>query len=114
MSELLPIATSKFSILSRYNRIPVYKDTKINTTFVGLNLKDSTILGNTSDINYVVDSKFSYRPDLISYKFYQTPLLGWLICQANDIVNPYDTIDGIIPGKSIRIPSKNYIFAQVL
>lgn len=39
----------------------------------------------------------------ISYKFYNTYKLWWLICKFNGISNPfYD----IIPGKKIKIPSK--------
>lgn len=39
----------------------------------------------------------------ISYKFYRTYKLWWLICKVNDVKNPFYEL---IPGKEIKIPSK--------
>lgn len=38
----------------------------------------------------------------ISFKYYKTYKLWWLICKFNDIKNPFRQI---IPGKIIKIPS---------
>ena len=42
----------------------------------------------------------------ISYKFYRTYKLWWLICKVNGITNPFYEL---IPGKEIKIPSKEMV-----
>ena len=41
------------------------------------------------------------RPDLISNSIYNTPDLWWLICAANNIIDPFEEL---ISGKKIKIP----------
>lgn len=42
----------------------------------------------------------------ISFKFYNTIKLWWLICKFNNIINPFTEL---IPGKRIKIPNENII-----
>ena len=42
----------------------------------------------------------------ISYKFYDTIKLWWLICKFNDIKNPFEEL---VPGKVIKILKSEYI-----
>ncbi len=42
----------------------------------------------------------------ISYKFYRTYKLWWLICKFNNITNPFYELT---PGKEIKIPSKEMV-----
>lgn len=42
----------------------------------------------------------------ISYKFFNTYKLWWLICKFNNIKNPFDEL---IPGNIIKIPSREII-----
>lgn len=42
----------------------------------------------------------------ISYKFYKTYKLWWLICKVNDVKNPFYEL---IPGREIKIPSKEMV-----
>lgn len=114
MKELIPIETSKFRTYSRNNYLPVYSDTENNTTFVGLNLNPTEALRKTYTQVYVLDTQYAFRPDLLSYKFYRTPLLGWYICLANDVVDPFDPDTGLYPGRQIMIPSLDYVFQQVI
>ena len=44
----------------------------------------------------------------ISYKFYRTYKLWWLICKMNNVKNPFYEL---IPGKEIKIPSKEMVDA---
>ena len=44
----------------------------------------------------------------ISYKFYNTYKLWWLICKMNNVKNPFYEL---IPGKEIKIPSKEMVDA---
>jgi hypothetical protein len=41
---------------------------------------------------------------LISYQFYDTTDLWWLVCKANNIINPLDIP---VPGTKIKVLSSN-------
>lgn len=45
--------------------------------------------------------------DLISYKYYGTPYLWWLVATVNGITNPYEALE---PGLSVRVLRKEYLF----
>lgn len=55
---------------------------------------------SANDQFYAVEKGYENRIDLISYKFYGTPLLWWAIAVMNNITNPLDVKAGII----LRIP----------
>lgn len=55
---------------------------------------------------YEVESKYENRLDLISYKFYGTPLLYWVIAEASELVDPQ-----IVPvGTLLRIPNRQSLY----
>ena len=58
------------------------------------------------DIFYSVELGFENRLDLISYKFYNTPFLWWVIAIMNNIENPLDVQAGIV----LRIPSMSTLY----
>jgi len=61
---------------------------------------------STKDIFYSVDKGFENRLDLISNKFYGTPLLYWAIAMMNEIDNPIDIPSGVI----LRIPATETLY----
>lgn len=58
------------------------------------------------DIFYSVEMGYENRLDLISYKFYNTPFLYWVIATVNNINNPFEVPAGII----LRIPAMSSIY----
>ena len=46
------------------------------------------------------------RLDIISFRYYGTPLLYWAIAEVNDITNPLK----IEPGTVLRIPSQETLY----
>lgn len=58
---------------------------------------------DSSDIQYIIESKFNHRPDLISNFFYEDPLLWWFIAQYNNILDPFAEMTA---GTIINIPTK--------
>lgn len=114
MKELLPIGTTKLRPYSRNNSLPIYSDTENRTTFVGVNVNSVKVTSASVVQKYSLEIRYSFRPDLLSYKFYRTPLLGWYICLANDIVDPFDPDTGLYPGRQVVIPSLDYVFEQVV
>ena len=45
--------------------------------------------------------------DNISYKYYDTTALWWLVCFMNDTVNPYEEID---EGQQIKVLRRDYLY----
>lgn len=48
------------------------------------------------------------RLDLISHKYYNSPLYWWVIAQASDIYNPLDVPVGTV----LRIPSRQSLYGN--
>lgn len=58
------------------------------------------------DSFFTVTKGYEYRIDLISNRFYGTPLLYWAICYMNNIYDPFDVKAGIV----LRIPTIQSIY----
>jgi nucleoid-associated protein YgaU len=89
---------------SRYNRkkVLVQEDgTEFLESFDKLNLKESG-----SDKFHLVLAGEKNRLDIISYKYYGTPLLYWIIAEVNNLNNP--TL--VEPGTVLRIPSTTSVY----
>lgn len=114
MVELNSIGTTKLKAYSRNSGLPIYSDAENNVTFVGINLNDIKLTPDSSVQKYTIEMNDAFRPDLISYRFYRTPLLGWYICATNDVVDPFDPDTGLYSGRQIVIPSLDKIFQQVI
>lgn len=61
---------------------------------------------------YIVEAGEEGRLDVISYKFYNTPLYWWAIAYASDIIDPLSVVAGdrlIIPPLSSVVKMKGEI-----
>lgn len=90
--------------LSRYNIYKRLVDDEKNVYIESPN--KMTIKQSKDDSFYQVEKGYENRMDLISYKFYGTPLLWWAIARANKIQDPMDVPSGIV----LRIPSMRNIY----
>ncbi len=63
------------------------------------------------DIIFGLDSKTQFRPDLISYKYYNQTSFDWLVLQYNYIV---DINEEFIIGKTFSIPSYSRLFSNII
>lgn len=84
---------------------PVYE---VDSEIVFGLLKD-VIVPDPSDDLYTVDGSGVNRLDAISYKFYQTPQLWWVLARCNNIVDP---LVGVPLKTVIRIPTKARLAAE--
>lgn len=112
--ELFPLQ-NKTPIIhpySRFNSHPLFQDPETGNTFIGSWSPPFFPLKST-DKSMMVTYQYAFRPDIISYEYYNTPLLAWVICYVNDISNPYDKVTGIIPGMVLRIPDITTITAAL-
>jgi hypothetical protein len=63
---------------------------------------------SSSDVIVTISSKYTHRPDLLSYDYYGTAKLWWVfaVFNANIIKDPiYDLVAGI----TIVIPNKDHL-----
>ena len=106
ITELNKVPLSKES-LSNYFTVTVdgdggYRYVMTRTLYVsGSNVADSTLYSE-----YKVQNGDHWT--LISYKFYDTIDLWWLICKFNEINNPYEIP---VAGTMIKIPTNEFIQA---
>lgn len=61
---------------------------------------------DSSDIVYAVENIYTGRLDLIASVFYNEPRWWWIIAQYNNILDPFSEI---LPGRLLRIPTKNRV-----
>ena len=102
---------NKSSVLKKHTRYTHGGETTVLTKRLGWWERDISLLEkNTSDITLTISKRYANRPDLISYDYYGTPKLFWIILMYNSIV---DAKEELKEGSEIQIPSKarvNYEF----
>lgn len=64
---------------------------------------------NPSDRIHTVSLEDRGRLDIISFMYYRTSLLWWLIAEANNIYDPFQVID---TGTQLRIPSIDTLYGN--
>jgi hypothetical protein len=67
-----------------------------------------TVPASVNDREYVIESKYEQRPDLLAHDEYGSPRLWWIFALVNkDIL--IDPIGDFNTGKTITIPTKRTI-----
>lgn len=96
MDKLIDKTYRKYKRLSRYSTFPYYYDTEDNKYIYGT---VSHLDPTTPYTSYVVKKNDTY--DSISLAFYGSPLYFWVICDFNNINDPFG-----VPaeGSSLSIP----------
>jgi hypothetical protein len=67
---------------------------------------------NPDDAEYVIETQYKHRPDLLSYDLYGTPAYWWVFMQRNRSVI-YDPIYDFVPGLAIRLPRKEGLLSAL-
>lgn len=109
LSKFNEYTKQNLSNSSQLKLFSILDDVSNNTYY--LNIFRSYIT-NVSSLNnnsfyelYEVDNEDFL--DNISFKFYNTAQLWWVICIVNNITNPFEEI---YPGKVLRILKSSYIY----
>ena len=92
---------SSRTISQRFKRTWAFKDSEKGRYFIGT-FAPVNIPEHFSDKIYIVEAGDTYRPDIISYKFYRNPNLYWIILWLNGISDPFSEL---YPGMALRIPT---------
>lgn len=102
IAELEKISALNFANIFNVNDEPKlgvnYKTYNINRTLNFLDLDESSTDNNALFESYRVNSGDTWT--IISFKFYQTIELWWLVCKINNVIDP--TTDPIV-SKKIKV-----------
>lgn len=96
-------------LISRYSRFhntPLVVDDLGNTRYTEWK---PPFYGDVPEFIYVVDAKDIDRPDLISYRLFNTVELWWLVLDYNKITDPYT----LQIGQKLKIPSVDVIKSKL-
>ena len=95
----LPRGAEVLHAFSRFSKQDLFFDQ--NTKFWGT-WDPVNVLPSPADNYYTVTAPFEGRLDLISYRYYNTPELWWVLAEVNGLFFvPEDVVVGLI----LRIPS---------
>lgn len=90
---------------TEYGILSPWYTTTINRNFLDIwNVR--SIPAFDDDADYVIETQYRHRPDLLAFDAYGDSKLWWILVQRNlDIIK--DPIYDFEPGVSIKIPKKN-------
>ncbi len=100
------ITDQKLLTSSRLNLYNTLKDGDLYVSNIFKHIDFTDEIKNNNDYFNLYVSEDEWW-DNISYKFYNTPLLWYIICFFNDIVNPYEEI---VIGQQVKILKKSYLY----
>ena len=106
--SFLELTNKRLPITSRLrlaNILSDHEDEKFMNFF-----KSFTIVGSVKEsvtFYHTHNAEPSEWWDNISYKYYNTPDLWWLVCFMNETVNPYEDID---EGQQIKVLKETYLY----
>jgi hypothetical protein len=101
-----------YKITSRLRFIDTIIDGDLNKARLGLkNTSFKLLLRNVAYTEYRIESKFEYRPDLISHKFYNNPELWWVIFEYNEFQHPFNDF---YTDRQIKIPRYDAFIAYLI
>ena len=103
------ITGKRLTMGSRLNVYNILFETRDNTYFLNI-FRTFAVNDNIKENNVYFDVYYAEEEDWwdnISYKYYDTERLWWLVCEMNDVVNPYEDLD---PGQRIKILKEGYLY----
>lgn len=90
--------------MSRYTKFSPYYKTPENNLYLEL-LTIRPVPAEADDFQYVIQSQYQHRPDLLAYDIYGNAKLWWVIVQRNlDVIK--DPIYDFEPGIVIYLPKQ--------
>jgi hypothetical protein len=90
--------------MAAYSRFSPYFNTPENNLYLEL-LTIRPVPAEADDFEYVIQSQYQHRPDLLAYDVYGNSKLWWVIVQRNLSVIR-DPIYDFEPGTKIFLPKK--------
>lgn len=66
-------------------------------------LKIRPVPSSSDDVQYTIETQYTYRPDLLAYDYYGTPKLWWVFAQRNMNILK-DPVFDMVAGTTIYLP----------
>tara|TARA_X000000950_G_scaffold75847_1_gene94895 strand:- start:2103 stop:2387 length:285 start_codon:yes stop_codon:yes gene_type:complete len=93
--------------MTQYNKQSPYSKSVITGDYLNL-MTPRTVIEDSNDDSYAIESQYNMRPDLLAYKLYGNSRYWWLFSARNkDIL--IDPIQDFKTGTTIRIPKLNNV-----
>lgn len=90
--------------MSRYTKFSPYFNTPENNLYLEL-LNIRPVPAEADDFEYIIQSQYRHRPDLLAYDVYGNVKLWWVIVQRN-LDKIKDPVYDFEPGVIIKLPKK--------
>jgi hypothetical protein len=97
--------------MATYQNTSPWYLTEQNALYLDI-LKIRPVPADPRDINYIIETKYKNRPDLLSYDLYGTSKLWWVFAQRNMTIIK-DPIYDFEPGVEIKIPQQNFLISYL-
>jgi hypothetical protein len=93
--------------MTQYSKQSPYSKSVITGDYLNL-MTPRTVIEDSNDDSYSIESQYNMRPDLLAYKLYGNSRYWWLFSARNkDIL--IDPIQDFKTGTTIRIPKLNNV-----
>jgi alpha-L-fucosidase len=89
--------------MSRYASTSPWHDTGITNLGALDLLRIRSVPAESDDAKYIIETQYTYRPDLLAYDYYGSPKLWWVFAQRNMNVIK-DPVYDMVAGTTIFLP----------
>ena len=91
--------------MAKYSKASVFSNTRQNNLYLEL-LTIRPVPAEADDFEYIIETQYRHRPDLLAYDLYGNAKLWWVFTQRNmDTLK--DPIYDFKPGTAIFLPKKS-------
>lgn len=107
--KFIDLAKQRLSTSSRLNTYNIFRITETNQYFLNI-FRSFSIVDDVKEDNRYFELYTALEDewwDNISFKYYGTSFYWYLICELNDIVNPYEEL---VVGQSIKVLKQKYLY----
>lgn len=89
--------------MAKYAPTSPWADTRITSLGALDVLTIRAVPAESDDAEYVIETQYTYRPDLLAYDYYGSPKLWWVFAQRNmDVIK--DPVYDMVAGTKIYLP----------
>ena len=94
--------------MATYTQMSPWFTTKIKQNYLDV-LSIRPVSSEPDDFQYIIESQYANRPDLLAHDLYGDSALWWVFTQRNlDVIQ--DPIFDFTPGTKIFIPKRSSLF----
>jgi len=107
--KFISITGQRLGTSSRLNIYNIFRITETNQYFLNI-FRSVEIIDSIKNDNRYFDVVKALEDDWwdnISYQHYGTSYYWYLLCELNDVINPYEEL---VPGQIVKVLKKDYLY----